>query len=100
MQEKIDEARGKFADLEEELRELQSERNDLLQEIHGEAKEASEDGMEDDDEDAEEEAAAKRRRDEAENEFQEVKSRRILRAQAKKRADRSAPYARAGDDGI
>ena len=48
MQERIDEARGKFADLEEELRELQSERNDLLQEIHGEAKEADEGGMDDD----------------------------------------------------
>ena len=68
MQQQIDEARGKFADLEAELRELQQDRKELLQEIHGEAREPDEDSMEDDEEEAEEEAAAKRRRDEAENE--------------------------------
>ena len=55
--------------------------------------------MDDDEEEVEEEAAAKRKRDAAENEWQEARSRRILRAQAKKQARRSEPCVRgAGDD--
>ena len=90
MQRQIDEGRSKFAALEIELRDYQQERKELLLECNGD-RDNPDDGMDEEDEDEEEEAAAKRKKDEAEHVWQEAKSRRLLRAQAKKQAGRSAP---------
>ena len=89
MQRQMDEGRSKLATLEAELRGYEQERNELLQECNDED-DGQEMGMDDDEEEQEGEAEAKRKRDKAEQDWQEVKSRRLLRAQAKRQASPQA----------
>ena len=91
MQKQMDEARGKLTALEAELRGYEQERKELLQECQEE--EASQvTGMEDDGDDEEDLEEARHRRDVAVKEWQEVVSRKLLRATAKTKSRRSGPY--------